>query len=324
MRSAIVPVALSLALLIPRPSLAQSTPEPTDEQRQAAREAYSRGQALYREGRYEDSVAAFEEAYSLIPNPVVLLGIAQSRRGAGDIAGAIEALERYLAERPSAPDRADIEARLEQLRAMPGTLVVRTEPSGATLLVDGEERGVTPAELELAPGSHRVALTAEGHAAQEQTIELAPGGRQELALTLAEQTVASGGEGLEGEGAPIPEAEVDAPEAAASAAEGPSGAVWATSGLAAASLIGGTVLGFMSLSREAEFDDDPREKTADQGERFALFADVLFGLAAVSAITAVVLFLTDEDDDTQDANATLRVAPVLAPRAGGVTAELRF
>ena len=86
----------------------------------------------------------------------------------------------------------------------------------------------------------------------------------------------------------------------------------------------------MALSKEADFDDEPSEGTADDGERFALFADVLFGVAAVSAITAVVLFLTDkaadddDDEEEDEASATLRVAPVITPRSGGVTAEVRF
>ncbi len=322
MRFGILRLALLVAFLIPQLSFAQ---EASPEQRRAAREAYSRGQALYREGRYQDSVAAFEEAYALIPNPVVLLGIAESRQRAGDIAGTIEALERYLAERPDAPDRADVEARLQSLRATPAMLAIRSEPSGATILVDGQERGVTPAELEVAAGTHTVTLTADGHEALEHEVEAVVGSRHELDLTLSELPVPSGEEAeIDGEGAGIPEAEAERSEDAASDDEGPSAAVWVATSLAAVSLVGGTVLGFMSLSREAEFDDEPRETTADQGERFALFADVLFGLATVSAITAVVLFLTDGDDEAEGASASLRVAPVLTPRAGGVTAELRF
>lgn len=323
MRFGLVRLALLGALLVPQLSSAQ---EASPEQRRAAREAYGRGQALYREGRYEESVAAFEEAYSLIPNPVVLLALAESRERAGDLAGTIEALERYLAERPDAPDRADVEARLQRLRATPATLVVRSEPPGATILVDGQERGTTPAELEVPAGRHTVTLTAEGREPLEQEVEAVVGARHELEVALPESLESAGDEGDEvfGAGDGIPEAEPAASEGDAGGDEGPSAAVWVTTGLAAASLVGGTVLGFMSLSREAEFDDDPREKTADQGERFALFADVLFGLAAVSAITAVVLFLTDGDDEDEPASASLRVAPVVSPRAGGVTAELRF
>lgn len=44
----------------------------------------------------------------------------------------------------------------------PGTLVVTTTPAGVNVIVDGQERGVTPLTLELAPGSHELKLAADG------------------------------------------------------------------------------------------------------------------------------------------------------------------
>jgi hypothetical protein len=44
-----------------------------------------------------------------------------------------------------------------------GTLVVQTNPSGASVEVDGQPRGVTPLSLELSPGRHTVKLANEGN-----------------------------------------------------------------------------------------------------------------------------------------------------------------
>ena len=51
----------------------------------------------------------------------------------------------------------------------------------------------------------------------------------------------------------------------------------------------------------------------------------LIGVAGAAAITAIVLFLTNEADEDDDASATaLTVSPSLGRRGGGVSAQLRF
>ncbi|HJL02562.1 MAG TPA: PEGA domain-containing protein [Polyangiaceae bacterium LLY-WYZ-15_(1-7)] len=305
--------------------------EPTEEERQQAREAYAQGQELFRAGQFEESLASFERAYELIPNPVVLLGVAEASERTGDVTRTIEALEGYLEGRPDAPDRADVEARLERLRAIPGQIFVSTDPQGATIVLDGEDTGeVTPATLEAGAGDHVVSLTLEGYEPVEGSVSVLPSSRHEVnaeftPLPPPEPETQEGG--LNGEGEPIEEAAAEDGEDESADDEGPGTAVWVTSGIAAATLVGGTVLGFMALSREAEFDDEPSADKADQGENFALFADVLFGVAAVSAITAIVLFLTDdadEDEDDEDATAGLQLTPVMTRQGGGVSARLSF
>jgi serine/threonine protein kinase len=44
-----------------------------------------------------------------------------------------------------------------------GTLIVQTNPSGATVEVDGQQNGVTPLSLSLPPGRHTLKLTSEGN-----------------------------------------------------------------------------------------------------------------------------------------------------------------
>jgi hypothetical protein len=74
----------------------------------------------------------------------------------------------------------------------------------------------------------------------------------------------------------------------------------------------------------------PTAGRADDGERFALFADVLFGVAGAAAITAIVLFLTSDDGDDdaggeEESDATaFTIAPSVGRRGGGVSAQLQF
>ena len=44
----------------------------------------------------------------------------------------------------------------------PGRLAINTNPDGATVIVDGEPRGVTPVNLTVAPGAHAVELRGQG------------------------------------------------------------------------------------------------------------------------------------------------------------------
>jgi len=324
----VAPLVVALALVTLAPSRVEAQ-QPNAQTRNAARDAYGRGQTAFREGRFAEAEAAFTEAFALIPNPVVLLGVAESRERLGNVPGAIQTLEQYLVLRPDAPDTASIQERLTVLRATPGTLSVASTPAGAAIALDGTDTGVvTPAELPAPPGEHTIALSLEGYEAGTATATVPPGGRAEasaelVALPEPEPVVE-----------PTPPAtepvEPEPTTPATSTDEGPSAALWVTSGVAAAALVGGTVLGFMALSREAEFDDMPTAGRADDGERFALFADVLFGVAGAAAITAIVLFLTSDDGDDdaggeeEDDATAFTIAPSVGRRGGGVSAQLQF
>lgn len=288
--------------------------------RDAAREAYGRGQSLYQAGEYVESEAAFMQAYAIIPNPVVLIGVAESRERRGDAAGAIAMFERYLSERADAPDADSIRTRIADLRTGPATLAITSTPPGAAIAVDGDDaEEVTPAELQVPAGDHTVALTLEGHEASEQTVTAVAGTRHEVAAELG----ATASDPAFGDGDPIDEPEVAVEEEAAAADDGPSTGVWVSAGIAAGSLVAGTVVGFLALSEEGDFDNTPTDAIADKGETYALVADVFFGLAAAAAITGLVLYLTgDEDEDSESAR--LDVAPLVGPNGGGLSARVQF
>jgi tetratricopeptide (TPR) repeat protein len=309
--------------------------EPSAETRERAREAYARGQALFHAGQHEEAEQAFQEAYDLIPNPLVLLGIAETREARGDSEGAIKALERYLDERAIAPDRERIEARIDELRPRPAVVRVETDPPGATVYVDGEEAPVvTPAEIEVEPGRHTVDAVLEGYMPARATIEAVSGGRHEItgALqpqpeeppTATEEEAFGAGEALVTETPEGPTAqEPDKPAV-------PVG-VWITTGVAAGALVTGTVLGFLALQQQKHFAATPSSRVANRGERFALFADLTLGLALGAAITALVLYLTRDDgkkkgdaDDKKKAARAVEIAPAATYGGGGLSARLRF
>lgn len=330
----VVATLLSLSFITVRPtahaqSEGEEAAEMTPEQaRAAAREAYGQGQSLFREGKHVEAEEAFMQAYAIIPNPVVLLGVAEARQAQGNLQGAVEALETYLETRTDAPDAEQVQARIDEMKTARATLSITSTPPGAAIVLDGEDTGeVTPAEIEVEPGEHVVALRLEGREPVEQRVDAGFGSQPEVALELAEIAVEE--PTLEGDGEPLPEAEADTLDDVEEDDEGPSTAVWVLSAVAAAGLVGGTVLGFLALTQESEFDDLPSDSTADKGERYALFADVAFGLAAVAGISAIVIFLTADDDEDEEEEESTEGAsavfyPVASPTGAGLVGEVTF
>lgn len=284
--------------------------------RAAARAAYGRGQTLFGDEKYEEAKLAFEEAFAAVPNPIVLRSIGECEVKLGQIGAAIESFERYLSEKPGASDRPDVEAKLTELRATPAVLVLHSSPAGAEVRIDGAPSAApTPTEVEVSPGEHRVELSASGHDAATETVQANPGERVEIELTLN----------------PLPQVPEAAPPVALSAADfgapaaeegGSNTAVWITGGVGVAGLIAGGVFGAMALSKQSDYEDDPTSDGADEGERLALFADVGFGVGAISLITCAVILFT-EDDGGADETA-LRVMPVVSTRQAGVGASMKF
>ncbi|HEY2746295.1 MAG TPA: PEGA domain-containing protein [Polyangia bacterium] len=75
-------------------------------------------------------------------------------------------------------------SQLVEVEAKP-TLTVTSDPSGATVTVDGQGYGRTPLTLrDLAPGTHSVVVTMAGRQPFTRNVELRPGGSHDVVATL--------------------------------------------------------------------------------------------------------------------------------------------
>jgi len=303
---------------------------PTAEQVAGARAAYARGQQEFDAENFVAAEAAFMEAYRFVPNPIVLIGVAQSRHRQGNLTGAVEAFRRYLTEAPDGADRSEWESRITEITSTPGTLRVTTNPPGATVRINGVEREeVTPLEAELPPGDHAVIVTMEGHLEVREIVTLSYGesAEYETALTSVDAAGNAGDPSLGVGGG------VDVGNEEDGDSDGGDGIgsteLWVSSGVAGVALVTGTVFGFLALSEQSEFDETPSNDTADAGEQYALLADISFGIAAAAAITGLVLHFTggDEEEDTASTGAQgthVELTPLLGPQGGGVSATVQF
>ncbi len=97
---------LALALVSP-----SAHADPKDE----ARRAFNGGLELIAAGDYEGGIASFEQAYALVPHPVVLYNIARAYADAGDYQQAIVYFEKYLETEPI--DRTEVEANIRLMQS---------------------------------------------------------------------------------------------------------------------------------------------------------------------------------------------------------------
>jgi tetratricopeptide (TPR) repeat protein len=158
-----------------------STPPGDVEQ---ARADFERGAALYRAGDFRASLAAFEAAQARAPAPQALFNIARCQERLGQLADAVESYSTYLASAPM-HDHAAVRARIDELRAR-----LRSRPRCGSRSSRRRRcrstvnrralAGVGPAQT----GSHRVRATQEGYQPFERDVELAPGTRVQLELSL--------------------------------------------------------------------------------------------------------------------------------------------
>src|ERR1700759_695623 len=84
-------------------AVVHAAPEgPLTPERVKARTLYGQGEKLVKSGDYAAAAQAFQQAYETMPNAVVLLKLADCKEKLADYPGAVEALEKYLAEKPTA------------------------------------------------------------------------------------------------------------------------------------------------------------------------------------------------------------------------------
>jgi tetratricopeptide (TPR) repeat protein len=76
--------------------------------REAARRALDRGD-------FDDAIALLKCAHELDPRPEHLFNLGQVHRMRGDRRAAVYYFQRYLDERPDAPNRADVEQTIQEL-----------------------------------------------------------------------------------------------------------------------------------------------------------------------------------------------------------------
>lgn len=164
--------------------------------RAEARERFDRGLQLFNEHRYDASLAEFQRAYQISPNPIVLYNLGRVHAALGQSVEATDAFESYLSQDTTlnAQRRATVQQELERQRARVGRVHVNVNVTGATVAVDGIDVATTPlaAPLRLTVGAHTVGVRAPSYDSSQRAVTLAGGVDERLDFTLTQVVVRRG------------------------------------------------------------------------------------------------------------------------------------
>jgi hypothetical protein len=168
-------IALAPATL-PVAAIAQSSAE--DPVTAMARARFKEGVEFYDKGQYEQSRAAFLQAYALKKHPAVLLNLAWSCLKSGHALDAEKYFKQFLAEGKDATDkqRADATDGVNQSRGKIGRIEV-VAPPGTEITIDGDRAGSAPLSDPVAvePGAHTITFKGTDTSTDTQSVSVLGG-----------------------------------------------------------------------------------------------------------------------------------------------------
>lgn len=280
------------------------------------------GQRFYKEARYADAIAKFEEAYAIKPSPVLFYNIGRCHEQLGDVPRALRAYRDYLRMQPDAKDKdtvndaiANLERRLKEKGLQ--QLMVFADPPTAIIEVDGKVLGNSPASVELTAGNHKLLVRADGYEPTERAFVMQTSRATEMTINLR-----PAGKPMEPPPPPPPLVDVPKKEDPKVATLTPSKDVtgtgtgatdvkttpepapkggrlwtWIAGGAAVAAAGAGVVLGVAANGAAAQTAMPPMGVTpaqqANSAQGLATGANVAYGVAGAAAVTAVVLFFIE-------------------------------
>lgn len=319
-----------------------------------AKKKFAEGNERYARGDYQGAIDAFKAAIAIdsrLPGPYRNLGLAY--RAVDRCADALPMYEKYLELRPESRFSDRVRREIDLCRAKLGQapLPPRPAPSStrggvgtahpaqaqsylhvaanliggeatdeASVRIDGLMRGSTPLTIPITPGQHRVHLERPGFESADAVVEVPPGQRAEVELTMNKLP----------EEPQQPE-HVERPEDTAPKRSYRK-AAWALLGVAGGLALMGAGFGIAEsqLHRDAAVADRRTtersrvDQLAAEGSNYAVGAYVGLAAGGVALATSVLLFILDPKRGASAEPQRFAVTPSLGPKGGSVAAQVRW
>lgn len=285
------------------PAMVEPSPE--------ARQAYEVALELTRNERYDEALAAYQNAYDLSPSYVILFNIGKAAELTGDPARALHAYECHLEHGGAEIDasrRAEVTALIKAVKKKVGQVVIEVDEAGARIEMDGTFLGKAPLEgpVPANPGAHLVRVA--GTKTSSRSIEVVAGVASVVTVELG--------------------ATSDKPGAPFRFPTGVIGAAWITVGFLG---VATAVTGAFAIVGAKDLEDDvylgpafsppagsELEEKVDRTEALAVATDVLltaFIVTTSAAITFSIVNAVNKDDKPA-------VSLVLSPAHAGLIVAL--
>lgn len=335
-----------------QPSIA---PPRADEGLERAKELQRQGVAAFRSRDYQAAIDAFLQADRLVPSAALSFNVGRAYAELGDVPRSLFWYSDYLRRSPEAADAGQVRRLIAEREAKLASrgeqlLIVRSEPSGAAVEIDGSLTGSTPCALVLPIGNHDVVVTQAGRVTQRSKINLQASAHAALLVEMAvaetpppppaasstpaaphapfpERPPAS--DSL----APNPAAAVPArfggnnntvtpPSSTAKALSSPSNTAqwWAWGTLAVGGVGVATAAGFELARRAAEADAETarvqleKQSALERNDRYAAVARWTGAIGGLGVLTSGLIWLLD----SSPAESASHRAFVITPKVNGV------
>jgi hypothetical protein len=173
-------------------SMVAMTPRAFADDASESRTRRELGQEYYRQGRYQEALDMFLEAYRLVQTPTLAHDLAQTYALLDRPVQAFNWYQTFLrvseADTSLAAARTQTQTEIERLRGRVGLLDLTSDPPGAEIFVDRVELGswgTTPLLLAVPAGHHALTARAAGHHDATAAADATLGTSVPVALTLA-------------------------------------------------------------------------------------------------------------------------------------------
>jgi hypothetical protein len=159
-----------------------------------AKRHFDTGVRLAEDRNFSGALVEFEASYRQTPTAATLQNVAVCQKSLFRYADAVTTLERMLRDysaQLSAGDRRAADDAIAEMKALLGTIVIRTTPPGARVTIN--EQPMSPQALNgpvsIAAGQYRIAAEAPGYGRTERTVSVVSGQKDvPIDLVLAPST----------------------------------------------------------------------------------------------------------------------------------------
>ncbi len=340
---------IRLTLLIMAVALL-AKPAVSGEEDNEARLQFEEGIRLFKDGDFEGASIAFNRAYELRPSYKILYNVGQVENELKHYCLALAAYTEYLetgGEAISIDRKAEVAGHLEKLKIRVGSVEIRYNRDGTTLLIDEQRQGVTPLETPICVdmGNHDLSLREGVKEIYRESFRIAGG--QTLTLNLDAQKTAPAAASPPANDAtetvkapppaesakPIEKPILSSTEQESAATDTPATKsrkwTWISLGIGGALGLTGGIVGGISRAKESGLKnrcdnylcDSDEQDAKNTIKRMNLTADILFGTAGAAAIAGIVLFFI-EPKRAEAPNVS--VAPNAGRDHAGFSIEGRF
>jgi hypothetical protein len=342
-RALFAPV-IAVTLLVSLPSRAEgvSVVDATSAQHKSADKKLAEGHKLFKAGKLELAIAAFEAAHEIVANPEARLMTARAHQNLGELVKAHADYAAAVAEgEPAAQHNAKyrdtLQSARKELKELEGVLAritinLRHAPSGTSVVIDGEplDTAKLGESMLLAPGTVEVIATAPDGREVSRKLTLTAGqdAKVDLAFTRDSSDAAT---------PPIVEEGVETPPPAEPAGQASSGngkrtAAFIAGGVGLAGLASFGVLGAMSNAKYNSLEKacagsvctPDHQSDIDKGKRYQTLANVGLVVGAVGLGASAALFVFSSGSSNQDAKDTSSARVQLGVGIGSVLVRGRF